>query len=105
MLAENNDALNYSIHYKEEKYPLGNKTSDDEEDQKNLLDKSSDNKSVRDMLPRHTPQDGLFASELSSFLREVRFSKQEFPASKPILDIKYHHPGSRNNNIFYPFND
>ncbi len=52
-----------------------------------------------------TPQDGLLASELSSSLREVRFCEQGFPAGIPVSDIKYHHPGSQNDNPFHPFND
>ena len=84
---------------------MGNKGQDIEEDQKDSVSKSSDNESIRDMLPRHTSQNGFLESELSSFLREIRFSKQEFPAGTPVSDIKYDYPGSQNNNSFYPFND
>ena len=44
-------------------------------------------------------------SESSSFLREIRFSEQEFPTGKPVSDIQYHHPSSQNNNLFHLFND
>ncbi len=70
------------------------------------MGKSSDTRScVKDSLSRCTPQDGLLASELSSSLKEVRFSKQEFSAGISVSDIKYHYSGSQNNNSFYPFND
>ena len=59
---------------------------------------------VRNGLSKHTPQGWLPANKSSSFLREVRFSKQKFSAGKPILDIKYCHPGPQDNNLFYPFN-
>ena len=73
---------------------------------KDLAGKSLDIESrAKNGLSRHTPQAGLLASELSSFLRVIKFSKQEFPADKLISDIKYHHPGSQNNNPFYLFND
>ena len=57
------------------------------------------------MLSRCISQDKLLKSELSSFLREVRFSEQEFPVSTLVSDIKYDYLGSQNNNPFYPFND
>ena len=37
--------------------------------------------------------------------QEVTFSKSKFPASIPVLDIRYKHPESQNNNLFYLFND
>lgn len=42
---------------------------------------------------------------MSSFLREVSFSKKEFFTGKLVSDIKYNHPSSHNNNSFYPFID
>lgn len=57
------------------------------------------------MLSKHIFQNGLLASKLLSFLREVKFGKQEFFASKPIFNIKYHHPGSQNNNYLSLFNN
>ena len=59
--------------YKDEKLIL--KEQNFEEDHINLGDKSSDTKSrVRNGLARCTSQAGLLGSELSSSLREVRFS-------------------------------
>lgn len=55
------------------------------------------------MLLKRTSQDGLLASELSSFLREVRFSKQKFSTSILLSKIKYHHPKLQDNNLFYSF--
>ena len=63
------------MYHKGEKYPLGNKGQNVEEDQKDSIGKSSDNESVRNMLPGHILEDGLLESKLSSSLREVRFSK------------------------------
>ncbi len=57
------------------------------------------------MLPGRTPQAGLLGSELSSSLREVRFSDQEFAAGTPVFNIKYNHLGFQNDNPFYPFHD
>ena len=77
-----------------------------EGDQRDLVRKSLDTGSrAKKSLSGHTLQAELFASELSSSLREVRFSEQVFPASKHVLDIKYHHPSSKNNNSFYLLND
>ena len=77
-----------------------------EGDHRDLVGESLDTGSrAKDGLSRHTPQTGLLASESSSSLREVRFSEQEFPAGKPVSNIKYHHLGSQNNNPFYPLNN
>ena len=79
---------------------------DIEEDHRNLGGKSSDTRScARDGLSGRTPQAGLLGSELSSSLREVRFSDQEFAAGTSVSNIKYNHPGFQNNNFFYPFYD
>lgn len=59
----------------------------------------------KDRLLEHILQDGLFARKLLLILKEVRFSEQEFPTSKLILNIKYHYLGFWNNNLFYLFND
>ena len=32
------------------------------------------------------------------------FSESKFPAGTPILDTRYEHPRSQNNNLFYLFN-
>lgn len=66
-----------------------------EGDHKNLVGKSLNIGSrAKDGLLRRTPQDRLLVSELSSSLKEVSFSEQEFPTGKPVSDIKYHHPSS-----------
>ena len=77
-----------------------------EEDHRDLVGKSSDTGSrARDGLSGHTPLARLLANESSLSLREVKFGEQEFPAGKHVSDIKYHHPGSQNDNLFYSFND
>ncbi len=105
MLIEDDDASDYFMHHEEEEYPPSNEEQKIRENQKDLIGQILDNKSLRDMLPRHTPQAGLLESELSSSLREVRFSNQEFIASTPVSNIKYNHFGFQNNNPFYPFHD
>lgn len=44
-------------------------------------------------------------SESCSTFKEVMFSKSEFAAHTYVLDTRYKHPGSQNNNLFYPFKD
>ena len=79
---------------------------DIEGDYTNLIGKSWDTGNCpRDGLSRRILQDELLAKESSSSLTEVRFSKQEFSASKLVSNIKYYHPDSSNNNLFHPFND
>ena len=75
MLAKDNNTSDYFMYYKEEKYPLGNKKQDVEEDQKDLISKSLVNENVRDMLFERTSQDRLLGNELLSFLKEVKFSE------------------------------
>ena len=71
-----------------------------------MVGKSSNTGSrAKDSLLGHTLQDGLFASELSSSLIEIRFTQQKFSTDKPVSDIKYHHPGSQNDNPFHLFNN
>lgn len=90
--------------YEEEKSLLKKQVI--KEDHRNLVGKSSDIGScIRDILSGHTPQDGLLTSESLSFLREVSFNKQEFPADKPILNMKYHYLDFQNNNPFHLFNN
>ena len=60
MLAEDDNASNYFMYHKEVKYPIGNKKQNVEKDPRDLVGKSLDNESVRDMLPEHISQDGLF---------------------------------------------
>lgn len=75
ILVEDNNALDYFIYYDEKKYLLDNKKQDIKKDQKNLINKSSDSKSVKNMLFRHTHQDELLINELSLSLKEVQFNK------------------------------
>lgn len=71
-----------------------------------MVNKSSNTENyVRDNLLKCTFQNGLLASEILLFLKKFRFFKQEFSTGKPILNIKYHHPVSQNNYLFYPFNN
>ena len=79
------------------------KAQDIEGDHRDSVGESSDTGS-RARAGR-TPQDGLLGSESSSSLTEVRFSEQEFPAGTPVSNIKYDHPGSQNDNLFYPFHN
>ena len=104
MPGEDNNASQNFMPHEDKESTL--KEQEIEEDYRDLIDKSLDIGSyARNGLSKHIPQAGLLASELSLSLRKIRFSKQEFSASKPILDIKYYHLGSQNNNLFYPFND
>lgn len=105
MLAKDNNTLDYFIYHKKKKFLLGNKKQNIEEDQKDLISKSLDNESIKNMLPRYISQDGLLVNELLSSLKKIRFSKQEFSISTPVSDIKYDHAGSQNNDNFYLFND
>ena len=77
-----------------------------EKDYKDLIGKISDIEShAKYGLRRYIPRARLLISELSTLLKEVRFSKQDFPADKPISNIKYHYPGSQTNKPFCLFND
>ena len=70
---DHNALKNFGL-YEDEKSTL--KEQDIKGDYINLVSKSSDTRScIKDGLSRHISQDGLLASELSSFLREVRFSE------------------------------
>ena len=66
--------------------------------------KPADLNKQRPATPNWRPQNGLL-SESSSTFKEVTFSESEFPAGTPVSDTQYEHPGSQNNNPFYPFND
>ena len=105
MLTKNDNASDYFMHHNKEKYWLGNKRQNIKKNKKNLVDKSSDHKNVKNILLKHTPQNRLFANELSFSLKEVWLSKQEFLASIPISNLKYNYLESQNNNTFYPLND
>lgn len=63
------------MYHKEEEYSLDNKKQNIEDDQRDLVGKHADNKSIRNMLFGRTSQNGLLVSELSLSLRGVRFSE------------------------------
>ena len=82
------------------------KEQDIKKDHRNLEGKRLNTESfARDGLSGCIPQTGLFRSESLSFLREVRFSDQEFATGTPISNIKYNYLGFQNDNLFYPFHD
>ena len=91
MLAKNGNASDYFFNHKKNKYSLGNKKQNIEEDLKNLVGKSLDNKNIKNMLFRYILKDWLFINKLSSFLKEIEFNKQEFPTGIAISEIKYNH--------------
>ena len=104
MPREDDDASENFEPNEDEKFTL--KEQEMEGDQSSSVGKNLNTESrTRDGLLGHTFQARLFASESSSSLRKVMFSKQEFPTSKPISDINYDYLGSQNDNVFYPFND
>lgn len=53
IIAKDDNTIDYFIHHKKEKYPLGNKKQDIENDQKILIGKSLDNKSIKNILLEH----------------------------------------------------
>ena len=55
MLVEDNVASDYFIYHEKKEYWMGDKGQDVEEDQRDLVSKGSDNKSVKNMIPRRTP--------------------------------------------------
>ena len=88
MPKEDNNILEYFGLFKDEKYKLDEQ--DIEKYYRDLIGKSWNIWSfAKDTLSKHISQDDILASKLSLFLREVKFGKQEFPANKPVLDIKY----------------
>ena len=70
-------------------------------DHKYLISKSSDTWSYTRAGGNF--QDWLFEIELSSSLKKFKFGKKEFLAGISISNIKYDHPGSQNDNLFYAF--
>lgn len=58
----------------------------------------------RPATPNWTSQNKLL-SELSSIFKEMMFSESKFSAGILVLDIRYKHLKSHNNNPFYLFND
>lgn len=98
MLEKNYNTSEYFGFHENKKYTRNQQ--DIERDHKDLVNKSLELGSrASNSLLKRTLQDLLFAYELSLSLRKVRFNKPEFPAGKPILDIKYYHPGFHNNNF------
>lgn len=88
---------NFGTHI-DEKFIL--EEQDINKDYKNLVDKISDTRSyTNNRLLGHISLNRLFVNELLFFLREVKFSEQEFSTSEPISTIKYYHPGFQNNNL------
>ena len=79
------------------------KAQDIERDHKNLVGKSSDIRSCT--RAKRISQDGLLESELSSSLREIRFSKREFFTGTLVSNIKYNYLRSQNDNLFYLFHN
>ncbi len=87
---EDENALENFVPYENEESIL--EDQDIERDHRNLVEESSDTESrVRDVLLGHISQAELLGSELSSFLRKIRFSDQEFAAGIPVSNIKYNH--------------
>ena len=97
---DDNTSDNFGL-YEDEKSTL--EVQDIERDYRDSVGKSSDIGS-RAKAGR-TPQDRLLGIELSSSLREVRFSEQEFATSTTVSNIKYDHLGSQIDNIFYRFHN
>ena len=95
-MREDNNILQNLKPYKNEKSTL--KEQDIEKDHKNLIDKNLNTRSL-------IPENGLLPSELSLFLKKVRFSEQKFSNNKSISNIKYYYLGFQNNNFFHPFNN
>lgn len=78
--------------YEDEKSKL--EEQDIKGDHKNSVGKSLDIEShAKNGFSGHMPQDGVHASELSSFLKDVSFGEQEFSTGEPLSNIKYYHPG------------
>ena len=76
---EDNVSKNFGLHKDEESIL---EQQDIQRDHTNLVKKSSDTRSrARDNLSGLTPHKRLFTSESLSFLKKIRFSEQEFPAS------------------------
>lgn len=70
-----------------------------------MINKNSDNESVRDRLIKCTFWDKLFANEYVLSSKEVKFSEQAFSVRKAVSVIKYHQSIFQNNNLFDIFNN
>ncbi len=98
-----NASRNFGLHEDEESIL---EEQDIEGDHRNFVGKRLDTRSrVSNSLSGRTLQAGLLGSELSSSLKEVRFSDQEFAAGTPVSNIKYNYPRFQNDNPCYPFHD
>ena len=97
---DDNASDNFGLYGDEESTP---EAQNIEEDQRNLVGESSDIGSH--IRVGRTPQDSLLGSQSSSSLREVRFSEQEFLIGTLVSNIKYDHPRSQNDNLFYLFHN
>lgn len=102
-MGKNDNALEKLGPYEDNKSTL--KEQNIERDHRNLMNKTLDSANqAKDGLLKRTFQNKFLASELPVFLREVRFNKQEFPADKLVLYIKYLYLGFQNDNHFHWFN-
>lgn len=90
-IPKKNDDISKNLgFYMNEEFTL--KEQEIKRDHKNLVDKSLDIRNyARNGLSGHIPYPRLLTNKSLLSLKEVRFSKKEFPISKPLLDIKYHH--------------
>ena len=86
---DDNSSDNFGLYEDEKSTP---EAQDIERDHKDLVGESSDTGSHT--RAGHAPYNELFGNELSSLLREVKFSEQEFPAGTSVSNIKYDHPRS-----------
>lgn len=87
---KNDNTLDNFRFYEDKKSIL--EAQDTKRDYRDLVDENSDTRNrTKNSLSGYTIQDELLESELSSFLREIWFSKQQFPAGTPISHIKYHY--------------
>ena len=86
--------------YKNEELIL--EEQDIKKDHKNLQGKNLDTKSrTKKDLSERISQVKLLKNELSSFLKEVKFSNQEFAVGISVSNLKYNHSRFQNNNSFY----
>ena len=100
---DNNQSDNFGFH--KDKKPIL-EGLDIEEDDINLASKSLDTGSyIRNILLRRILWAGLLGSELSSFLREIKFSNEGIAASTSVFNIRYNQLRFQNNNLFYLFYD
>ena len=100
ILVETKNTLKNFEPYKKKKSIL--EKQDIKKNHRNLRNKSLNTKiHAKNNLLRYNSQIKLLRMELSSSLKEVRFSNQEFSTGTPISNIKYNYLGFQNNNLFY----